>query len=148
MYNMSIGESVIPVNLRMNIHRRGKSGCEVAIDHYKNVCLDATFSVQILEKLPGNGYKDGKVDSAMLRYRLEREDHWIKTLRTVYPYGLNERTKFMNRLLPIGRLFPYLPRYGPKYIDQRTRSSTKSKISDIDSLIHSIYSFLVENPVQ
>ena len=82
-----VGESVIPVNKRMNIHRKGKSGCEIAIDHYKNVCPGATFSVQILEKLPGNGYKNGKVDPAMLKYRLEREDYWIKTLRTSYPYG-------------------------------------------------------------
>ena len=34
-----VGESIVPVNLRMNIHRRGKSGCEIAIDHFKNVAL-------------------------------------------------------------------------------------------------------------
>jgi len=140
-----VGESVIPVNKRMNIHRKGKSGCEIAIDHYKNVCPGATFSVQILEKLPGNGYKNGKVDPAMLKYRLEREDYWIKTLRTVYPYGLNDRTKFMNKMSPIGKLFPSLPRHGPKFHNQRTRSSTKSRISDIDSLVHSIFSYPVQS---
>ena len=136
-----VGESVVPVNLRMNIHRRAKSGCEISIDHFKNVCPDATFKVQIVEKLPGNGYKNGKVDSAMLKYRLEREDYWIKTLRTVYPYGLNERTKNMNTNLPIGKLFPPLSRHGSKFLNQRTRSSTKSRLTDVDSLIHSIFSY-------
>ena len=32
----------------------------------------------------------------MLEYGIQREDYWIKTLLTVYPYGLNERTKFMS----------------------------------------------------
>ena len=43
----------------MNIHRRGKSGCAVSIDYCRNVCKNATFSIQINEKLPGNGYKSG-----------------------------------------------------------------------------------------
>ena len=92
-----VGESVIPLHRRMNIHRRGKSGCEIAIDHFKNVCPGATFTIQILESLPGNGYSNGSLDRAML----EREDHWMKTLRTVYPYGLNERTKFIHKDKPI-----------------------------------------------
>ena len=104
-----VGESVTPLHLRMNIHRTGKTGCEVAIDHYKNVCPGATFSIQIVETLPGNGYSNGVVDSTMLEYRLQREDHWMKTLRTIYPYGLNERTKFMNKDFPVGKLFPSLP---------------------------------------
>ena len=29
-----VGESIAPLNLRMNIERRGKSGCEISIDHY------------------------------------------------------------------------------------------------------------------
>ena len=111
-----VGESVVNVNLRMNVHRKGKSGCEICIDHFKNVCPGSSFSIQILEKLPGNGYLNGNLDQNMLKYRLEREDYWIKTLRTVYPYGLNQRTKFMCSSKPIGKLFPPLPRYGERYI--------------------------------
>ena len=140
-----VGESVIPVNLRMNIHRRGKSGCEVAIDHFKNVCPGATFSIQILENLPGNGYKNGVVDSEMLKRRLQREDHWIKTLRTVYPYGLNERTKSMNSNVPTGQLFPPLPRHGTKFINKRSRSTMNSNISDLDSWIQNTFSFEKES---
>jgi len=117
-----VGESVTPLNLRMNVHRRGKSGCEISIDHYKNSCPGASFSIQILEKLPGNGYRNGELDSKMREYRLEREDHWIKTLRTVYPYGLNEKTKFMNKDIPVGKLFPPLPRYKERVINGRTHT--------------------------
>ena len=102
------------------------------------------LSIQILEKLPGNGYKNGVVDKAMLKYRLEREDYWMKTLRTVYPYGLNDKTKSMNKDIPIGKLFPPVPRYGTKFVDKHTRSTTKCRIADLDSLFHSIFSFPLE----
>ena len=65
-----VGESVRPLNLRMNIHRTSKSGCQISIDHYKDVCPGATFSIQILEVLPGDGYLNGKIDPAMLKLRL------------------------------------------------------------------------------
>ena len=136
-----VGESVVPLHLRMNIHRRGKTGCEIAIDHYRNVCPGATFSIQILESLPGNGYHNGVVDPAMLEYRLQREDYWMKTLRTVYPYGLNERTKFMNKGTPTGKLFTSLPRHGAKFVDQRTRTSRNSRIPDLEALVTNFFSF-------
>ena len=82
----------------------------------------------------------------MREYRLKREDFWMKTLRTVYPYGLNDRTKSMNSEIPIGKLFPPLPRHGIKYVDHRTRThrnSTNSH-SDLDILMGQIYS----SPIQ
>ena len=78
-----VGESVVFVNLRMNVHRKGKSGCEISIDHYTNVCPGTKFSIQILEKLPGNGYINGIVDPTMREYRIQRENYWMKKLRTV-----------------------------------------------------------------
>ena len=137
-----VGESVIFVNLRMNIHRKGKTGCEILIDHFTNVCPGSSFSIQILEKLPGNGYANGAIDEKMRKYRLEREDYWIKTLRTVYPYGLNDRTKSMNAEIPIGQLFPSLPRHGTKYVDERTRNHRNStpSHSDLDALIQHLES--------
>ena len=135
-----VGESIVPVNLRMNVHRRGKSGCRILIDHFSNVCPDAEFSIDILEKLPGNGYKNGAIDDKMRKYRLGREDYWMKTLRTVYPYGLNDRAKSMNSDVPIGKLFPPLPRHGSKYVDQRSRTHRNStpSHSDLDLLIEQI----------
>ena len=140
-----VGESVVSVNLRMNVHRKGKKGCEIAINHFKNVCPGSKFSVQILEKLPGNGYVNGKVDTKMLEYRLEREDYWIKKCRTVYPYGLNERTKYMCSEKPIGRLFPPLPRYGPRYLEKRTRCDTVNNSLTLDTLIEKILTFETNN---
>lgn len=139
-----VGESACPVNIRMNIHRTGKSGCEISIDHYKNVCPGATFNIQILEVLPGDGYLNGKIDPAMLQKRLERENYWMTTLRTVYPYGLNERVKSMNKDIPTGKIFPALPRHGPKFVGQRSRSTNKARISDVDSLLRTIFSFSKE----
>ena len=135
-----VGESVVPVNLRMNIHRKGKTGCEILIDHFTNVCSGSSFYITLLEKLPGDGYSNGVVDQKMREYRLEREDYWIKTLRTVYPYGLNDRTKSMNADVPIGKLFPPLPRHGNKYVDHRTRTHRNSTNShpDLDTLMEQL----------
>ena len=135
-----VGESIVPVNLRMNIHRRGKTGCEILIDHFSNICPGAEFSIDILEKLPGDGYKDGAIDDKMRAYRLEREDYWIKTLRTVYPYGLNDRAKSINSDIPVGKLFPPLPRHGSKFVDQRLRIHRNSTPShfDLDLLLEQI----------
>ena len=55
-----VGKSITQVNLRLNIHRKGKSGCEHSINHYKNVCECASFSIQILEKLEGDGLIKGQ----------------------------------------------------------------------------------------
>ena len=55
----------------MNIHRKGKTGCKIAIDNFKNVFLNSSFNVKFLENLPGDGYQDGSVDLSLLNYRLE-----------------------------------------------------------------------------
>ena len=44
-----VGESIVPVNLRMNVHRKGKSGCEILIDHFTNVCPGANFSIEVID---------------------------------------------------------------------------------------------------
>ena len=33
-----VGENIKPLNKRMNIHRKGKLGCEIPINNYKNFC--------------------------------------------------------------------------------------------------------------
>lgn len=58
--DMSVG-----VNPRMNIHQKGKSVCEHSISHYKNVCKGFCFSVQIHEKLEGDGFINGPRDFAV-----------------------------------------------------------------------------------
>ena len=89
-----VGETTIALNERMNIHRTSKSGCENFIEHFSEVCSKKSFSIHVIEKLSGDGYDElGEVCSEMRDKRLEREDFWIKTLRTIYPYGLNDKAK-------------------------------------------------------
>ena len=138
-----VGESIRPVNLRMNIHRTSKTGCTYSINHYTNVCPGETFSVQILEKLEGNGYKNGSIDEKMREIRLQREDYWMKTLRTVYPYGLNEKTRFMNVNLPAGKLFPGLPRNSNRYLNGRKRDKSfeNSHVENLESFMKYVHNF-------
>ena len=135
----------------MNIHRTSKSGCTLFIEHYSNVCPGATFSIQILEKLPGNGYRDGAIDEEMRTKRLEREDYWMKILRTVYPYGLNDKVKSNGKRnsasenMPVGKYFMALPRHGSRFIN--TRSRQKHVENDISNL-HQLEEFVLScNPI-
>ena len=62
--------------------------------HLETCCKTYSYSYQIIEKLPGTGYKDdGTIDFAMLKLRKEKEDIWIRKLRTLFPYGLCEKAK-------------------------------------------------------
>ena len=94
----------------MNIHREGKSGCKHSINHYKNVCKGA-ISPFIPGKLERDAFINGHRDFAMQKLRLQREDYWMKKLRTIYPYCLNKRAKNSNLQQPTGKFFPPLPRF-------------------------------------
>ena len=82
----------------------------------------------------------------MLEYRLQPEDYWMKTLRAIYPYGLNKKTKFMNRDSPIGKLFPPPLRYGERFINIRTQSKITNHdlSSDIESFVNFLKQFLLK----
>ena len=55
-------------------------------------CKNKEYEVQIIEKLNGNGrLLNGKIDENDRRYREKREEFWIKEMKTVFPYGLNNR---------------------------------------------------------
>lgn len=79
--------------------------------------------MQIIEKLPGNGYKNGSVDCKMFEYHVHREDLWMKTLRTSYSYERNEKTKSMKKNVPVGKLSPLLPRYRERYLSTRIQNN-------------------------
>ena len=53
----------------------------------------------------------------MSEFQLQLENHWMKVLHTVYSYGLNEETKFMNKDTALGKLFLPLSRYIECFID-------------------------------
>ena len=73
----------------------------------------------------------------MRRYRKKREDMWMKTLRTVYPYGLNLKTEKMREDVPVGKLFPPLPMYSDRYVDGRRRrgEGRNLRFSNLDEFV-------------
>ena len=72
----------------MNAHRQSikdKKDTLVAT-HFNNACSLDHFSVQPIESISGDGRNEKSAKQRKLR-----ETFWIKELRTVYPYGLNDR---------------------------------------------------------
>ena len=53
-------ESTLPLHKRINLHRRAKFGCENVIKHFKDFCISASFSVQIIQVLSGIGCNNNK----------------------------------------------------------------------------------------
>ena len=107
-----VAETITPVNLRMNIHQKGKSVCEHCVNHYKNVCKGASFSIQVFEKLDVDNLINGQRDFAAQKHHLQREDYWMRRLHTIYSYGLNKRDKNSHLEQPPEKLFPSFPRFG------------------------------------
>ena len=130
-----VGETVQRFNERMNGHRTAKTGCEHEITHCKEACNGYNFKYQIIEKLPGDGYNSsGEVDPDMLIIRKKKEDEWIKRLRTIYPYGLNEKASDKETdssvcHSAIGKLYPPLPRSNRQLRSRENRNNHDSNIS-------------------
>ena len=132
----------------MNIHRKGKSGCEVLINHFNHVCPNSSFFIQILEVLPGTGYINGALDAEMTAHRKSREDFWMKRIRTIYPYGLCDKYKRNPKVpenSPIGKLFPPFPRYGERLSGLDTRTRNGSRNLDADTFFFNLVNIKVKN---
>ena len=130
------GETAYPMHLRMNQHRTSKCGCEHVINHATEFCQKHLFTYTIIEKLPGTGYINGQLDPNMTKIRKERESEWIKKLRTIYPYGLNEKaegkeTDSSSLQSAVGKLFPPLPRTGNRPV--RSRNNRNNRISPLSA---------------
>ena len=84
--------------------------------------------------------KNRSMEHKMLEYCLQQEDYWMKTLRTVYPYGLNEKTKFTNKYVPVDKLFSPMPRYGERFLNITSRNNIDKRIlpSDISAFFNYI----------
>ena len=80
-----------------------------------------------MEVLPGDGYKNGVLDTEMTSHRLAREDFWMKILRAIYPYGLCDKYKrdpMVHKDALVRKLFPALPRFSG--LDTRTRNGSRN----------------------
>ena len=94
-----VGETSQQLNGRFNDHRytfthlNKGSNSTVLRDHFTTgLCNKKSFKVQIIEtiKQPGQ-YSNGNMNKETAGLRKDREKYWMKELRTVYPYGLNNR---------------------------------------------------------
>ena len=115
-----VGETVMKINDRFRKHRGSmesdKPGCHILSAHFrKGLCKDSDYTVQIVEKLEGNGRTSrGIIDASQTAKRKEKELEWMLKLRTIYPYGLNdkigtEKTPATEQSY-IGKRFPPLKR--------------------------------------
>ena len=102
-----VRETTLPLHERVNLHRSTKAGCEHVISFFKDVCVGSSFVVQINKIFPGTGYKNNKICPVNRETRLDREDYWIESLWTSYPYGLNERKRKADPNLSVGCSFSY-----------------------------------------
>ena len=117
-----VGETAQQLNVRFNGHRMGLNNpkkygtCKILSNHFnKGVCKGSNYHVQVIEKIEGSGRTErNAIDPKETSFRRKREDFWMKTLRTVHPYGLNDRVgdDFMRDQATdrIGLKFPPLKR--------------------------------------
>ena len=102
-------------------HPEKDNTCKVLSEHFsKGFCKNATYTVNIIEKLQGTGRdEDGVIDSAITRDRRKIETDWMLKLRSVFPHGLNDRVgdEYMSEkdCCNINRKFPPLKRMNPKH---------------------------------
>lgn len=94
-----VGETCLKLRERFNLHRSCIAhpeidhNCRILSEHFsRGSCKGASYSVKIIEKLEGSGRDDkGDVDPSVTVIRRKKETEWMLKLRTVYPYGLNDR---------------------------------------------------------
>ena len=74
-------------------HPEKDNTCRILSEHFsKGFCKNATFTVNIIDKLAGDGRDESKeIDPAITAIRRKRETEWMLRLRTVFPHGLNDR---------------------------------------------------------
>ena len=117
-----VGQTAVKINVRFCTHRQCMKGstnaksCLKLANHFSSgECEGADYEVNIFENWEGNGHKDdGTMDWELDRLRKKREDEWMLSLRTIYPYGLNDSLNFpedfqFSKTGSIGKVFPAFP---------------------------------------
>ena len=148
-----VGETCQKLRVRFNFHKAGIShpekdnNCRILSEHFsKGPCQGASYTVKIVEKLYGDGRdSNGEVDPSITVIRRKKETEWMLRLRTVFPYGLNDRigNEYMtDRGDPlICKQFPPLKRNQNHF-----RVRTKTKVSD--NLILSHFPYIVMESIR
>lgn len=115
-----VGETKRSLRARIGEHLRSiknpnKANCKFFAEHYNQNPLCTSFKVQIIEQMEKNA--SDKLNKEEL---LKQEKYWIKKLRTLAPYGLND--KFNNQNYN-GSIFKNLTNDKP--MNNKTNNITK-----------------------
>ena len=106
------------------------SSCKWLAEHFSTgICKNAKYSADIIEKWQDSGRTSrGPIELGEAVLRGKRKTEWMLKLRTVYPYGLNEKVdiceddKNVKRFRSVddivGKLFPSLK--GIRHVDMST----------------------------
>ena len=128
-------------------HPENENSCRILAEHFsQGYCRGATFSVNIIEKLPGSGRDDSnQIDPSVTSLRRKREKNWMLTLRTVFPYGLNSRVgdeyKPENDYHSICSRFPSLKRI-------KEHQKVRSKLPTSDNFILDNFIYIVNESLR
>ena len=123
-------------------HAERDNTCRILSEHFsKGLCKNATFTVNIIEKLQGNGRDEHDViDSAITAIRRKKETSWMLKLRTVFPYGMNDRIgdEYMSEKesININSKFPPLKRI-------KDHHKVRSKLSTSNDFICKNFLYIV-----
>ena len=79
--------------------------------------------------------------------RLQREEYWIKKLRTIYPYGLNERARDYHHDEPVGKMFPSIPRSRERVVRSRRSRNNRNNNTSVSQFLENI-TLLLENDLK
>ena len=141
-----VGETALKISERFNWHRScfkypaHYGFCNRLSNHFsEGLCKNANYSVQIIEKLEGDGRTErNALNSQVTSLRKARETHWMLKLRTVYPFGLNDRIGDEHRnttgVSMIACRFPPLKRSAPTRGLTRRRPTNMVFSFDADDL--------------
>ena len=103
-------------------------------------------SIQILKIFEADGSVNGKVCPIARGKRVEWKDHRMKTLRTKYPYGLNDRPRDEDTNKLVGLQFPSISRVASRTAWPGTQSVPTANTTDtIFEQIHLINGNYIKN---
>ncbi len=146
-----VGETVCPISESFSnhnnvIHDLAKGitcGCKKLPEHFNTgLCKGSKYTVRILEKLEGNGRigpgARDPIDQTSKRIRRAREKHWMLKLRTVFPFGLNDKVdgEWIRRsddATPVSTKFPKLCRS-----ERVSRGNKLNQNRTLDSFLDSL----------
>ena len=76
---------------------------------------------------------------------MKREEHWMKSLRIIFPYGLKERARENNDNSSVGSLFPSIPRTASRQPRDRNNRNEHCNNDSLDNVFDTFHRILLTN---